>query len=330
MLFTFLPDQLFSQLSETVEDLTGRTYIVTGSNSGLGLASVIHLARMKPARIILAVRDPRKGEKAREKVVAETGYTCIEVWELDMASFASVNAFVDKANNELERLDGAILNAGINVPYWEETVDGWEKTLQVNVLTTGLLGVLLLPLLNKTATLPSALPDSTQIAPHLTITGSSAQFVAVFHEKKEQFGILKALNTESRSGKMDRYLTSKLLLILYARSLAKLPVAKDVVVNVVDPGLCMTNMGSDYDFPNWLMSIIKAIAWTSTKGALNIIYALLKPTPPAAFVTSCQVRKSVAWSYTKDAARVQNQLWKEMVEVWTAASPSVANILKTA
>ncbi|KAJ7066377.1 hypothetical protein C8F01DRAFT_699096 [Mycena amicta] len=331
ILFTFLPDQFFSKLSETVEDLTGRTYIVTGSNGGLGLASVIRLARMNPARIILAVRDLNKGEKARQEIVAETGYNGkMEVWELDMASFGSVNAFVDKANRELERLDGAILNAGINVPHWKETVDGWEETFQVNTLATGLLGVLLLPLLNKTAILPAPLPDSTKIAPHLTITGSAAQFLSVFPEKKEQSGILKALNTESRSIKQDRYPTSKLLLILYARSFAELSAAKDVVINVVDPGLCVTSIGSDYNIPSWAMSIIKFIAWTSAKGSLNMTYALLKPTPPAAYVTSCEVRKSAAWSYTKDGTRVQKQLWEEMVDVWTAASPSAADILKTA
>ncbi|KAF7309991.1 hypothetical protein MIND_00371900 [Mycena indigotica] len=328
LLFTFLPDQFFASLPETIQDLTGRTYIVTGSNSGLGLATVAHLAHMKPARIILAVRDSSKGEKAREEVVAETGYTGrMDVWLLDMASFASVYAFAERANSELDRLDGAILNAGINVPWWRKTVDGWETILQVNTLATGFLGILLLPLLSKTASLPAPLPESTAIAPHLTITGSAAQFLATFNEKREKSGILHALNNEDKPG--DPYPTSKLLLVLCARKLAALPIAKNVVVNVVDPGLCVTNIGSDYKLPNWVMTIIRAIAWTAEKGALNMTWAALRPTPPAAFVTSCEVRKSAAWSYTQDGARVQEQVWKEMVEVWSTAAPTIPQIINT-
>ncbi|KAF7309992.1 hypothetical protein MIND_00372000 [Mycena indigotica] len=328
-LFTFLPDQLFSKLPETVEDLAGRTYVVTGSNGGLGLAAVVRLARMKPARIILAVRSLSKGEKARDEVVAQTGYAGkIDVWLLDMADFASVVAFGEKVDSELERLDGAILNAGINPPHWRKTGDGWESILQVNTIATGLLGVLLLPVLHRTAALPAPLPDSTNIVPHLTITGSSAQFFAIFREKEEISGILQALNNEEKQG--DPYATSKILLILYARVLAALPLAKDVVVNVVDPGLCMTNIGGEErKLPGWLLAIIKAIAWTPEKGALNITWAALQPTPPAAYVTSCEVRKSASWTYTKDADRVQEQVWKELVEVWTEVSSKVPEILSS-
>jgi NAD(P)-dependent dehydrogenase (short-subunit alcohol dehydrogenase family) len=65
---------------------------------------------------------------AKDQVIAETGFAGrLEVWELDMADFGSVKRFVEMVNT-LERLDGAILNAGINVPSWDVTVDGWEKT----------------------------------------------------------------------------------------------------------------------------------------------------------------------------------------------------------
>ncbi|KAJ7742986.1 hypothetical protein B0H14DRAFT_2478168 [Mycena olivaceomarginata] len=184
LLFGFLPDQFSSKLPVTHVDLTGRSFVVTGSNTGLGLATAIHLARMKPALLILAVRDLKKGMVAKDQVIAETGFAGrLEVWELDMADFGSVKRFVEMVNT-LERLDGAILNAGINVPSWDVTVDGWEKTFQVNMLATGLLGVLLLPLLKKTSQLPLPYPDAHELSPHLTITGSGAQFLALFPEKR--------------------------------------------------------------------------------------------------------------------------------------------------
>nr|GAT59591.1 predicted protein [Mycena chlorophos] len=331
LFFNFLPDQFFSKIPETHEDLRGRTYIVTGSNVGLGLAAATHLARMKPDRLILAVRDVGKGEAAKAEIVAETGYEGkLEVWVLDMGSWKSVKAFAERANNELERLDGALLNAGLNTPKWQVTGDGWENILQVNTLATGLLGVLLLPILQKTAGLPTPLPDAPKIAPHLTMTGSAAQFFADFPEMKLTSNLLKTLNDESKCKHGDRYPISKLLLNLQTRKIAQLPAAKDVVVNVTDPGLCITSIGRDFELKNWVLTILNFVAWSAPKGAWNMIWTLLKPTPPGAWTSSCEVRKDIAWSYTKDAERVQELLWAESVELWTGVAPNVAEIVKTA
>lgn len=189
LFFTFFPDQLLSKLPVIDTDLTGRTYLVTGSNTGLGLAAAIHLARLKASRIVLAVRDLNKGAKAKEEIIAQTNFAgIIDVWELDMSKFNSVKGFVERTNRELKRLDGAIINAGIPNPLRRETTeDGWEKlyafissigsslalmfyfSLQVNAIATGLLSVLLLPLLQATAKL-------SQEASHLTLTGSAGTF----------------------------------------------------------------------------------------------------------------------------------------------------------
>ncbi|KAF8182976.1 hypothetical protein K438DRAFT_1495462, partial [Mycena galopus ATCC 62051] len=210
-------------LQDTHADLTGRTYLVTGSNTGLGLALAIHLARLNPARIILAVRDLGKGEAARAQIVKETAFAPerIEVWELDMASFASVVRFAERTKGTLERLDGVVLNAGINSSEWGVTEDGWEKMLQVNALSTGLLGVLLLPLLQRTSMLPHPLPD-TAIQPHLTITGSEGMGLASFPFKSAP-NILAALNDKTKlksNGLMGRYPTSKLFDLYLVREIA--------------------------------------------------------------------------------------------------------------
>lgn len=115
-------------LPVTVVDLTGRTVIITGSNTGLGLEAAKHFYEMNPARLILAVRSIEKGEHAKN-IILRNGKrrTNIEVWELDMGSFASVNAFTKKANDELERLDIFIANAGTATQQWATTKDGWES-----------------------------------------------------------------------------------------------------------------------------------------------------------------------------------------------------------
>ena len=98
----------------------------------VGYETVLHLAKRKASIIILAVRSLSKGHSAVEKLTAS--YPAYggkyEVWELDMASFASVVAF-GKRCEALKRLDIAILNAGLSVAKYEKTGDGWEKTLQV-------------------------------------------------------------------------------------------------------------------------------------------------------------------------------------------------------
>ncbi|KAJ6519137.1 hypothetical protein C8R45DRAFT_1065919 [Mycena sanguinolenta] len=322
--FKFIRVQLFAKPQHTHADLTGRTYLVTGSNTGLGLALAIHLARLRPAQLILAVRDLKKGDAAKEEIVAQTGMdgAAIEVWELDMARFASVAAFAKRANAELERLDGVVLNAGMLAWEWGLTADGWERTLQVNVLSTGLLGVLLLPLLQRTSTLPNPLPD-TAIAPHLTLTGSDSIYSTKFSERSAA-KILQAMNDESQCKYIiDRYPTTKLLDFFLAREIAKLPQAQGVVVNVVAPGLCVTDLGRDIKLPGFILFIGRLLAWTTAKGALNLLYGVLRPTPPGAFIWAWEVEKPPSWTETKEGSRVQAAMWEEMLEVWRGVSPAL-------
>ncbi|KAJ6581906.1 hypothetical protein B0H19DRAFT_929440 [Mycena capillaripes] len=329
LFFTFLPDQLFAKLPVTHANAAGRTFLVTGSNTGIGLALAIHLARLNPGHLILAVRDLQKGEAAKQKIVAETGFSgVLEVWELDMAEFRSVKQFAEKANSTLTRLDGAILNAGIHAGKWDVTPDGWEKTLQVNVLSTGLLGILLLPLLQSTTRLPPPHPDASQTPPHLTFTGSGALFLANFPEKSAT-KILQALNDEEKSNHKDRYPTSKLLDLFLAREIAALPRAEGVVVNVVDPGLCISELGRNFGTDQYFLHrfILMRLGWTTAKGALNLLYAVLTPTPPGAYISACEIRQPSSWSRSVEGIHVQKKVWAEMLDVWRRVVPEVAKIV---
>ncbi|KAJ7509844.1 hypothetical protein B0H11DRAFT_1791322 [Mycena galericulata] len=328
LFFTFIPDQLFSKLPEIQANLTGRNFIVTGSNTGLGLALAVHLARRNPAKLILAVRDVQKGDAAKVDIIAQTGCDAgvIEVWELDMAEFDSVKRFAAHANSTLKRLDGAVLNAGINAWKWGTTSDGWERIFKINVLSTGLLGLLLLPLLQATTRLGPPHPDASQLLPHLTITGSAALFMAKFPHKSAP-NVLRALNDEAQCDILDQYPTSKLFNLFLARKIATLPKAGGLVVNVVDPGLCISDLGRDLNISSAIMYFVNLLAWTTAKGALNLLYAVLTPTPPGAYITSCEVRPPSSWSQSSDGIRVQEQVWDELLQVWGPVSPEVAGIV---
>lgn len=66
--------------------LTGRTVIITGANTGLGYETAILLAKLEPARLIIAVRDAAKGDKAAGEIAEKSGLARdqVEVWELDL------------------------------------------------------------------------------------------------------------------------------------------------------------------------------------------------------------------------------------------------------
>ncbi len=154
----------------------GQTIIVTGAGSGLGLEAVRHLTRLGAARIIVACRSVAKGEVAIadvEKSLAASavpdGSSCtFEAWDVDLGSFASVAAFCERAGHDLDRVDAVVESAGVVM---EERVEheGHESTLTVNVLSTMLMALLMLPLLRRTAA-------KHNTRPRLVIVSSDAHF----------------------------------------------------------------------------------------------------------------------------------------------------------
>ena len=132
--YMFLKAQFFAKISTPTGDFSNETIIVTGSNTGLGLEAARHLVRLGAAKVILAVRTMSKGEAAAADIVesCNVSRSTVEVWELDMADPESIKAFAARAS-ELERLDAAILNAGLMTFKWSET-KGIENHIAVNVI----------------------------------------------------------------------------------------------------------------------------------------------------------------------------------------------------
>ena len=132
--------------SERIPDQGGRTAIVTGANSGLGLATARELA-LHGARVVLACRDLEKGAAALAELQRAAPAAQLELSELDLASLASVERFAQRFTAEHERLDLLINNAGVMAPPRRETADGFELQLGVNLLGPFALSGHLLPLM---------------------------------------------------------------------------------------------------------------------------------------------------------------------------------------
>ena len=125
-----------------IPDQHGRVAVVTGANSGLGLATARELARAG-AQVVMAARNTGKGEEAARRVRAEAPEADVTVEALDLASLDSVRSFAQRVRGGHEHLDLLINNAGVMAPPRRTTADGFELQLGTNHLghfaLTGLL-----------------------------------------------------------------------------------------------------------------------------------------------------------------------------------------------
>ena len=131
ILFGWMPKFFYSQLFVTPtvpsNDLTGRTIIVTGANTGLGKEVVRHYVRLNAEKVIIACRSLDKGETAKKDIEQTTGRQGVtEVWQLDLSSYESVKKFAERAKS-LDRLDSIVENAGISTSKFV-AIEGNEST----------------------------------------------------------------------------------------------------------------------------------------------------------------------------------------------------------
>ncbi|RYG64472.1 SDR family NAD(P)-dependent oxidoreductase, partial [bacterium] len=132
------------------QDLSGKRFVVTGGNSGIGLVTVRQLV-MQGAAVTLACRRVAEGERERDAIVASGVRGTIEVAPLDLASLASVRAFAASFLATHGTLHGLVNNAGVMNTPAGKTTDGFETQLGVNHLGHYLLTELLLPALERGA-----------------------------------------------------------------------------------------------------------------------------------------------------------------------------------
>jgi NAD(P)-dependent dehydrogenase (short-subunit alcohol dehydrogenase family) len=129
----------------TVPDQTGRTFIVTGANSGTGREATKRLAAAG-AKVIMAVRSPEKGESARLAILAEVPGADLEVRRIDLADLASIRAFVKSIEDDDVAIDVLVNNGGVMMPPKRFTTsDGFELQFGSNFLGPFALTMLLLP-----------------------------------------------------------------------------------------------------------------------------------------------------------------------------------------
>ncbi|MFI0713925.1 oxidoreductase [Streptomyces inhibens] len=242
-------------------DQTGRTAVVTGANSGLGIATADALAQAG-AHVVLAVRDIKRGEAAAATVRGARG--SVEVRRLDLADLASVRAFAASWQGTLDLL---INNAGVmNVPE-SRTKDGFEKQFGTNHLGHFALTNLLLPhLTDRVVTVASGahkLPGARMHFDNLNLTGEYSPVAA--------------------------YSQSKLANLLFTLELQRRLTAAGSPVRALaaHPGWAATNLqGADASaLRRALMQLgNRFIAQDNKAGALPTLYAATQDLPGASYL----------------------------------------------
>ena len=208
--------------------LSGMTAIVTGGNTGLGYEAAHQLLGLKLSHLILAVRSLDKGDAAAAKLRKLYPRASIEVWQLDMSLYDSIQAFARRVESQLSRIDIVILNAGrARFDYHKVESTGHEEALQVNYLSTMLLTVLLLP------TLKAKIPPGGQPA-RITISSAALTLAAKFPQRNAN-PLLPALDGPQNFDRSENYNTSKLLAQMFLWKLVDVVSADDVIVNLADP-----------------------------------------------------------------------------------------------
>ncbi|MFK7907957.1 MAG: oxidoreductase [Chitinophagales bacterium] len=127
----------------------GRIAIVTGANTGLGFETVLALAA-KNMEVVLACRNMQKAEAAKLKILQQYSFAKVECMQIDLSSLQSVRAFAANFLKQYEALDLLINNAGIMIPPFSLTEDGFESQMGANYFGHFLLTDLLLETIVKT------------------------------------------------------------------------------------------------------------------------------------------------------------------------------------
>ncbi|KAJ0346662.1 hypothetical protein COL26b_007923 [Colletotrichum chrysophilum] len=248
----FLQSQLFTEVPVPTKKFNGQTIIVTGSNTGLGLQAARHFILLQAAKVILAVRSIPKGKEALTRLEESTETKgVVEVWELDLSSYASVQNFAEHARS-LERLDVLVNNAGI-MTYDFVLAEKDDSLITVNAVSPLLLSILLLPKMRET----SLRYDKETV---ITFVGSLGHARVDFIESKSEH-IFKDLAVEKVARMTERYNISKVIQLQLARELAenvtKSEKLGNIVVSMVNPGLSDTEVTRNL---GWLQGkIVKVV-----------------------------------------------------------------------
>lgn len=244
-----------------VAAMDGRTVLITGGNTGIGLETVVALAGAG-AQVLFTSRDPDKGAAALDDARTRSGNATIEVMELDLARFGSVRDFVRRFTDAFDHLDVLVNNAGAILSTRRETENGYEMTFQVNHLAPFLLTLLLRE--------PLAAGDHARV-----VNVASRE-----HARPRRGLDFDDLQSRRSYRGGDVYAKSKLANVLFTRELARRWDAFEITANAAHPGFVASAFGKDDDTSGieaTSLKVLKPFAMSPERGARTQVYLASAP-----------------------------------------------------
>lgn len=289
---------------EVVEgmDLSGKTFFITGGNSGKGFETARALA-LRNGHVVLGCRSIVRAIEARGDILQEKRDAKIDVLQLDNGDLQSVRDCVDKYIAKGWPLHCLILNAGVYDPLHRITDDEFETIFQVNHLAHFLLTNLLSPLLIKSS--PSRV---------VVVSSDSHRSVGTIGLGSNDitWERLSPTHTHKLNSALVAYDLSKLCNILFANALHERLCPHGVTVNSVNPGMVRTNSKqSNSKLLKSLMVVAKPWMKTAEQGAATIVYCAVSPdlTPDngGQYFEECRPKLP---SSTAQRADIAERLWQ--------------------
>jgi NAD(P)-dependent dehydrogenase (short-subunit alcohol dehydrogenase family) len=292
--------------AEQIPDQGGRTAVVTGANSGLGLVTARELAR-KGAHVVMACRNLSKGEAARREIEAAAPGAQLELEELDLSSLDSVRAFAERFRGGHSGLDLLINNAGVMAPPRRRTADGFELQFGTNHLGHFALTGLLIGLM-----------EGREDARVVTLSSTAHRTGRIAFDN---------LGGERRYFRWRAYGQSKLANLLFALELERrLSAAGSTVKSLAaHPGYAATNLqsaGPPLVDRLFMRVSNRVIAQSDEMGALPTLYAATEPglpggtyVGPGGFAEQRGHPEPVAPSKAARDEQVARRLWEVSEEM---------------
>ncbi|KZT58627.1 NAD(P)-binding protein [Calocera cornea HHB12733] len=315
--------------------LEGRSVLVTGANVGLGYASALKALQLGASPVYITTRTASKGSNARDSLLADpvvkqrNPSAVVQAYELEMATWEGVTSFANKflADRKVagETLDIAILNAGIFNMGFELAPTGNEAVLQVDYLSTALVALLLLPLLESSTT-------QEHTARLMIVSSTTHTYENLLTVPFGDSNYIDSLSTkEAFSSPRQRYGLSKLLVVFFLRELSSRVSSDKVIINTVCPGMIKTELPRQAPwFIRPLMYVWYSLATNPVeKGADCYIHAVasvgkdshglwyqrMKLTPYADIVTN------------SEGEELQKRIWNDTMQVLGRVVPGVGSDL---
>ena len=294
-----------------IPDQSGRVAVVTGSNTGLGLATAEALAG-SGAEVVMAVRNLDKGEAAKAQILEAHPKATIHLQTLDLASLDSVRTTAGEILERHDHLDLLINNAGVMYTQWQTTTDGFEFQMGVNHLGHFALTIALLDRLMAT-------------------TGSRVVNVSsVGHKFKSKLDPSTMMSGESYD-RIAAYGRSKLANLLFTYELqGRLAAAgSSTAALVAHPGISKTELGRNAPRSVRFMERFSGpFLQSAHQGALPQLRAATDPAAtggqyygPDGFMEGRGTPVVVTSSERSHDEKLQRELWGESERLTATTSP---------